>query len=86
MKKGQLQTMPILDTSTLNADACRELLREVGTEGFDKFPMQFEEASQGRGARKLIDDFLIDQLEMSVDLIPYYRMLAEEPVVTSARL
>ena len=88
MKKGQMETMPVLDprqmedSALIQADA---VLERVALEPFPVFPRQFADAATGVGLRSEIDTFFAEHADMPRIAASTYQQLAQDPVVTKRR-
>jgi hypothetical protein len=85
-KKEQLNNLPLLDPERISLSKCQSFYKNIKTSPFAPFPSEFLLASQNKGIRKSIDDFFIKELGLNINLSPYYRMLANEPILTLKRL
>jgi len=88
-KKGQLEFLKSPNLKEYSDDIilkAKQLYDQIKTDDFQSFPEEFLLASQEKGLRKQIDDFFIKELNLDIDLGPYYAMLANEPILTLKRL
>jgi len=88
IKKAQVKDLPVIEVNQLTEEQKKYLLNlyeALKNEPFMPFPEEFKLASQGKGVRKQIDDAFIKLLNLKLDLQPYYKMLAEEPILTLKR-
>ena len=89
LKKEQLANLLVLNISRLSEEEKKNLLSFFSTikdTQFASFPEEFKLASEGKGIRKRIDDEFLKILKIELDLKPYYKMLAKEPILTLKRL
>lgn len=87
-KKEHLRNLPIIELNTFDKSGKKKLLflfEKLKQISFNPFPKEFELASKGKGVRKQIDDTFINLLNLKINLQPYYKMLAKEPVITLKR-
>jgi len=85
-KKEQLSRLPIVDPHRIDLHKCARLYETHKESKFFAFPKEFALATQGKGLKKILDDFFIKSLRLDLDLTPYYEMLAKEPILTLKRL
>jgi len=71
----------IRDSSQIDA-----FFKEISNFPLKNFAEEFVNSAEGSGARKQIDDFFIRELKLTIDLIPYYKILSVEPMFTLKRL
>jgi len=85
-KKDQLKYLPIVRPESINLQKCHNLYNNIKLSTFSPFPEEFKLAYDGKGVRKIIDDFFLKELRLDLDLKPYYKMLAEEPMISLKRI
>lgn len=85
-KKEQLKELLIPSPDSIDLKSCNQIYRKLAQKGFLPFPEEFAQAAQDNGIRKIIDDFFIKELGLNIALRPYYKMLAQEPILTLCRL
>lgn len=88
LKKGQLEKALVFDPRKLkneDIDLLLNFYNEVKNLKFERFPQEFLKAFEGLGTRKKIDDFFKQLLRTDINLKPFYKMLAEEPIISGNR-
>jgi hypothetical protein len=88
IKKEQIKDLPVIDINQFNKEQKNQLLHlyeDIKKLPFSPFPLEFKLASQGKGVRIQIDNIFLKMIDSKIDLKPYYKMLAKEPVLTLKR-
>jgi hypothetical protein len=88
IKKEHIRSLPIININQITTNQIEYLLnlyKELKDKEFRPFSKEFELAAQGEGVRKQIDDAFIKVFNVKIDMKPYYRMLAQEPILTLER-
>jgi hypothetical protein len=88
IKKEHIKSLPVININQFTTNQIEDLLNlyeKLKDEEFKPFSEEFELASQGEGVRKQIDDAFIKLFNVKIDMKPYYRMLAQEPILTLER-
>lgn len=88
-KKQQLKIMNVIDVNILSIDfleKANDFYNSIKCMELNNFAMEFTLCSINSGIRKKIDDFIVKELEVNLDLRPYYKMLMREPAFTRERI
>jgi type I restriction-modification system DNA methylase subunit len=84
-KKENLKQLLVVNPCLIDQSQVNILYQKLQNRPFECFAEEFSQAYQGKGLRKVIDNFFIQQLGYHINT-NYYDMLSREPIFTLKRL
>ena len=85
-KQGNLKQLLVVNPKLIEKSRVSRLYQSLHNRPFERFADEFSQAFQGKGVRREIDNFFLQELGCPVNLTPYYEMLSKEPILTLSRL
>ncbi|MHA1309771.1 MAG: N-6 DNA methylase [Candidatus Helarchaeota archaeon] len=83
LKKEQLKKIPI--PTEIDLKKAKHLYNKIKNTKLDKFSIEFLKGTKNMGIRNKIDEFFVNELNLSFNLASIYRLLINEPCLCLSR-